>query len=64
MLAGYSASTEIHRAVCLGIDQVLGQLVSFHQVGSAVRVAIGPPLLNEVQGDGQTEFYSHLAKMP
>ena len=43
VLSGYSASTEIQRALLLGIDQVLGQLVFFVQIVSAVRAAIGFP---------------------
>ena len=64
VLAGYSASSEIQRALLLGIDQVIGQPVSFNQIISAVRVAIGPPPKNEVHIGRPSEYYSHLAKMP
>ena len=64
VLAGYSASSEIQRALLLGIDQVLGQPVSFNQIVSAVRVAIGPSLKNDGHMNSQTESCSQLANMP
>ena len=64
VLGGYSASTEIRQALLLGIDQILGQPVSYSQLDAAVRVAIGHPAKNEDHVEGPVESYSHLATMP
>jgi len=64
VLAGHSVSSEIPQALCLGIDQVLGQPVSFNQIVSAVRVAIGSPVKNEDHAARQIESYAQLANIP
>jgi DNA-binding response OmpR family regulator len=64
VLAGNSVSSEIPQALFLGIDQVLGQPVSFNQLVSAVRMAIGPPVTNEDHVSRQIESYAHSAKIP
>jgi DNA-binding response OmpR family regulator len=64
VLAGNSVSSEIPQALCLGIDQVIGQPVSFNQILSAVRVAIGPPGKNEDHVAGEIAPFAHLASMP
>lgn len=64
MLAGNSVSSEIHQALFLGIDQILGQPVSFQQILSAVRVALGPPLAPHDLGTRPIEYYSPFAYLP
>ncbi len=64
VLAGYSTSTEIPRALFFGVDQVLGQPVSLNHLVSAVRVAIGPPVTNEDPVGGEIESYAHFANIP
>jgi DNA-binding response OmpR family regulator len=63
VLGGYSASTEIRQALLLGIDQILGQPVSYSQLDAAVHVAIGHPVKNEDHVERPVEPYSHLAEI-
>ncbi len=63
VLAGYSASTEIPRALFFSIDQVLGQPVSFNQIVSAVRVGIGSLVTDKDQPCRSNESFVPLATM-
>lgn len=48
-LAGISVSTEIPKVYHLGVEQVLGGPLSFGQLESAIRSAIGPPPPQDVE---------------